>query len=133
MGGVNPDLVHNSERAVLFFLSGSFSFIKKAFDCHQFALYRIELVSVDFRLLLLDPDRGKVVCFTDQFFGAGDRISLLVQQVLDHQDELDVLAPIESLLGAGTLWLDGGKLAFPVAQDMGCDVGEFADFAYLEI
>ena len=62
----------------------------------------------------------------------GDREALVVEQLLDAQDRLDVLAPIDALAGAVLGRRQGRELRLPVAQDVRLGVGDLADLTDLE-
>jgi hypothetical protein len=130
VGGVNLELLLMLLLLHLDLLSVSGEQVS---DLEQFAFDGFELLGVRSALFLFKPDRLDVVGFTDQLLGPGNGVTLAVQKVLDNQDEFHILAPVEALPGAGPFWLDRGELAFPVPQDMGCHLREFADFAYLKI
>src|SRR5262245_12519049 len=63
---------------------------------------------------------------------AGDRVLVLVKQLLDPQRHLDVAFAIHTLSGAILLRREHRKLRFPVTQHVRLHAREFADFADLE-
>jgi len=56
-----------------------------------------------------------------------------MQQGLDFQNKLDIRPSIKPLLGIRPFGPDRLELAFPIAQYMGCNVGDFAYFSNLKI
>ena len=77
--------------------------------------------------------------FRDARFGlqglarAFDGVALFVQQVLNAEEQLDILAAVEAVAGAGLLRRQDGKLRLPVAQDVGLDAEQFAHLADFEV
>src|SRR5262249_31126415 len=60
---------------------------------------------------------------------AGDRKTLVVEETLDLENEVDVFLPVKTMT-AGTLdRLEHGEFGFPVTQNERLDRGDFADIA----
>src|SRR5262245_41240166 len=57
----------------------------------------------------------------------GDRVLLLVQEALDPEDEIDVLAAVDALAIPVLLAREPGKLALPEPQHVQLGVGVLAD------
>jgi hypothetical protein len=53
--------------------------------------------------------------------GAFDGVPLFVEEMLDAQQQLDVLAAVQAVAGAGFLRLQHRKLGLPKAQHIGLD------------
>src|SRR5438270_13037250 len=64
---------------------------------------------------------------------AGDGESLLVEQLLDAQNALDVLAAIHTLAGTALYRLELGELSFPKAQNVSRQVAQAGNFSNAEI
>ena len=56
-----------------------------------------------------------------------------MQQDSDFQDEFHIFTPVEPLSGIGSFRLDLLELRFPVTQDMGSYLREFADFTNFKV
>ena len=66
------------------------------------------------------------------FAGASDGKTLFVEQALDFENRLDILAAVEAM-PAGTLHrLEHGEFCFPIAQDKRLRRRQAADFADAE-
>jgi hypothetical protein len=63
---------------------------------------------------------------------SGDSEPLFVQQALDFENGLNVLASVQALAGGAFHWLKSGKFGFPEAQDERFRAGETAYFADAE-
>src|SRR4051812_43852202 len=62
-----------------------------------------------------------------------DRVLLRVQQMLYQENHLDLLALIHAVARAILGRIEKAELAFPVAQHMGLEVRDFADFSDGEV
>src|SRR6185503_20364416 len=58
-----------------------------------------------------------------------DGEALLIQQMLDLQQQLDVLAPVQSVTGAGFFGTQRRKFRLPVAEHVSFEPEHSADFA----
>src|SRR5262249_61446633 len=76
-------------------------------------------------------DRGFVPF--DRLPGASDRVLLFGEELLDAEDEVDVLAPVDALAGAVLLGRELRELALPEPQDVGLGVGDLTDFRGLVV
>ena len=63
----------------------------------------------------------------------GDGKSFLVEQLLDAQNALDILAAIHALTRTALHRLELGKLSFPEAQNVGRQVAQARNFSNAEI
>ena len=59
--------------------------------------------------------------------------TLFVEQMLDAEQELYILAAVETVAGAGFFGGQGGEVGFPVAEDIGLYAEQSADFADAEV
>jgi len=65
--------------------------------------------------------------------GAGERIALSVDQVLNFQSQLYVAAAIKPLAGSALIGFELRKLRLPKAQDISFDAADASDIANLEV
>jgi hypothetical protein len=65
--------------------------------------------------------------------GAGDGVSLVIEEALDAQGHFDVAAAVETLSGAPFVRLELRELALPEAEDVGRNVAELGDFTDAEV
>ena len=72
---------------------------------------------------------GLLQCLTR----AGERVALIVDQILDLQNKLNIFAAIEALSGAAFFRVELGKLCLPKAQDIGFDTADTRHIANLEV
>ena len=79
------------------------------------------------------PDRFGFGSRFEKLARALDGEALLVEQALDLQHHLDVLAAVEPVAGAGFLGAQPGKLGFPEAQHVGLDAGQARHVADPEV
>src|SRR6266403_3113029 len=66
-------------------------------------------------------------------FGAFDRVALDVEEAADLDQELDVLAAVEAVAGAGLAGAEDAELRLPVADDVGLHADQLRDLADLEV
>ena len=59
--------------------------------------------------------------------------ALLVEQGLDFENQLHILAAIQAVTRSGFLGTQCGELGLPEAQDVGLDARELGDIADAEI
>jgi hypothetical protein len=77
---------------------------------------------------------GAVLAFVlEEGPGAFDGEALFVEEVLDFEDEFNVLAAVEALVGTGFFGVKGGEFGLPEAEDVLFDAGETADIADAEV
>lgn len=67
------------------------------------------------------------------FAGSGNGEAFLVEQVLDVENQLDILAPIKAMPGAGFLGAQRREFSFPEPQHVGLDARQARDLTYPEI
>jgi hypothetical protein len=65
--------------------------------------------------------------------GAGNGISLAIEEAFDAQRHFNVATAIETLAGAAFVRFELRKLALPEAEDVGGNVAEFGDFTDAEV
>jgi hypothetical protein len=65
--------------------------------------------------------------------GAGDGVSLGVDEALDLKNEFDFATAIETLAGAALVGLELGELGFPKAKDVGFEFADAGDVANFEV
>ena len=65
--------------------------------------------------------------------GAGECVSLGMNQSLDLEGEFHIAAAVEPLAGAAFVGLELGELRLPESQDLGLDLADARDVANLEI
>ncbi len=61
--------------------------------------------------------------------GPVDGVFFFIEQTFDQKDELDVVEVVSAVAGAVFLGTQLGKLGLPIAQNIGFERGELADFA----
>jgi hypothetical protein len=65
--------------------------------------------------------------------GAGHRVSLLVEEFFDLEDQDHIPLAIQALSAAALARLQGGKLALPVTEDVGRNPGDGGDISDAEV
>lgn len=65
--------------------------------------------------------------------GAGDGVTLFVEERLDAENHFDVAAAVEALTGAAFVRFELREFALPETEDVGWKVAEFGDFADAEV
>ena len=96
-----------------------------------------KLAGIDIRWCVVDG-KGELRFFVfllgfEDLTGAGDGVTLTVEEALDAEGHLDVAAAIETLACAAFMGFELRKLALPETQDIGWDIAELSDFTDAEV
>jgi hypothetical protein len=86
-----------------------------------------------FKLGFLPGNRATSVNLVQGLAGAGERVSLGVDQTFDLQGQLDVAAAVKALAGPAFVGLELGKLRLPKAQDVGLELTDAGHISNLEV
>jgi hypothetical protein len=65
--------------------------------------------------------------------GAGEGVSLFMDQALDFKDQLDFAAAVKALAGSTLVGSELGKLGLPKAQDVGLKTADSGDVSNFEV
>jgi len=76
---------------------------------------------------------GAAVVLFQDLAGAGQGVSLCMDEALYFQNQFDFAAAVEALAGSTLVGLELGKLRLPKAQDVGFKAADIGDVANLEI
>ncbi len=77
--------------------------------------------------------RGGIFKVFELFSGSGNRKPFFVQEVLDCEQQLNITAAVQTVMGWGFAGFDTWKLGLPVTEDIRLDTNNFRYFPNPEI